>query len=192
MDALKQSLAHFEAQVDKAVEDIELLNMLSQKTKLPRARIVLGAGLFAFALFWAFLGMPFICDVVGFFYPTYMSFKAIESSNTEDDRHWLTYWVVFAFLSVVEVGANIILSWFSYYYYVKLAFLVYCFHPEYKGAEKIYELIIRPLMKRYESQVDASVKVARKRVEMASEFAKANASKAANAAGNLVQPKKTQ
>ena len=49
--------------------------------------------------------MSLICDVVGFVYPTYMSFKAIESGDddTFDDRQWLVYWVVFAFLNMVEV-----------------------------------------------------------------------------------------
>jgi receptor expression-enhancing protein 5/6 len=174
MDGIKQTFDKYDTMLDKQVCDIELLNMLQQKTQVKRTYLVAAFTTVLFMSFWACLGTPFICDIVGFFYPTYMSFKAIESNAASDDRHWLTYWVVFAFLSVLEVGANFILSWFSYYYYAKLIFLIFCFHPEYKGAEKVYDHVIRPIMKRYETQVDKSVDMARKRVERAAEFAKAN------------------
>lgn len=41
--------------------------------------------------------------LVGFVYPAYMSFKAIESPEKSDDTQWLTYWVVFASLTVLEI-----------------------------------------------------------------------------------------
>ena len=37
-----------------------------------------------------------------FLYPAYWSIKALETSDLKDDRKWLTYWVVFAFFSVLE------------------------------------------------------------------------------------------
>jgi receptor expression-enhancing protein 5/6 len=42
----------------------------------------------------------------------YQSFKAVESSNKEDDTQWLTYWVVFSAFSFLEFWADIILWWF--------------------------------------------------------------------------------
>ncbi len=41
--------------------------------------------------------------LVGFLYPAYMSFKAIESVNKTDDTQWLVYWVVYAAFSVIEI-----------------------------------------------------------------------------------------
>ena len=48
---------------------------------------------------------------MGFLYPAYCSIKALESSVKNDDTQWLTYWVVFAFFSVVEYFADFIAGW---------------------------------------------------------------------------------
>ena len=66
---------------------------------------------------------------VGFLYPAYKSFKAIESKESSDDTMWLTYWVVYGFFSVVEVFADVLLAWFPFYYYVKLVFLLWLMNP---------------------------------------------------------------
>ena len=41
-----------------------------------------------------------------FAYPAYCSIKALETLNKQDDKKWLTYWVVFAFFSVLEFFAG--------------------------------------------------------------------------------------
>ena len=41
-----------------------------------------------------------------FAYPAYCSIKALETLNEQDDKKWLTYWVVFAFFSVLEFFAG--------------------------------------------------------------------------------------
>ena len=50
----------------------------------------------------------------------YISIKALESVNKDDDTKWLTYWVVFALFSVVEFFSDIIFSWFPFYWLVKV------------------------------------------------------------------------
>ncbi|CAG14435.1 unnamed protein product, partial [Tetraodon nigroviridis] len=46
--------------------------------------------------------------------------KAIESATKEDDTKWLTYWVVYGVFSVAEFFADIVLSWFPFYYVGKV------------------------------------------------------------------------
>ena len=70
----------------------------------------------------------------------------------------LTYWVVFVFLSLCEMFGAVIIYWFPYYYFVKLVFLVFAFHPETKGAEKVYGFVIKPFMDKHEKTIN---KVAR-------------------------------
>ena len=41
------------------------------------------------------VGASVLSAAVGFFYPSYMSFKAVKSEEKEDDKQWLTYWVVY-------------------------------------------------------------------------------------------------
>ena len=45
--------------------------------------------------------------MIGFGYPAFKSFQAIETKSKGDDTQWLVYWVIFAFFSIVEtfVGA---------------------------------------------------------------------------------------
>lgn len=50
--------------------------------------------------------------------------KAIESATKDDDTKWLTYWVVYGVFSVAEFFADIVLSWFPFYYIGKVSQLV--------------------------------------------------------------------
>ena len=43
-----------------------------------------------------------IALVVGYLYPSYCSFKALQTPSDDDDKQWLTYWIVMAFFTGVE------------------------------------------------------------------------------------------
>ena len=58
--------------------------------------------------------LQLLANTVGFLYPAYCSIKALESSVKNDDTQWLTYWVVFAFFSVVEYFADFIAGWVGF------------------------------------------------------------------------------
>jgi receptor expression-enhancing protein 5/6 len=38
--------------------------------------------------------------VIGFVYPLIASVKAIETETLDDDKQWLTYWIIFVFFKV--------------------------------------------------------------------------------------------
>lgn len=59
----------------------------------------------------------------------------------------LMYWVIFAFLSLMETFSAVILTWFPLYYALKLAFLVFLFLPQTKGAEFIYSNFLGPSLR---------------------------------------------
>ena len=80
---------------------------------------------------------------MGFLYPAYASFKAIETKAKDDDTQWLTYWIVFALFNVFETFVDWILYWIPFFYALKLAALVYLMLPQTRGAEFIYKNVIR-------------------------------------------------
>lgn len=91
-------------------------------------------------------GAKLIVDLAGFLYPAYMSFKALETAQTDDDVQWLTYWVVFASFSIIEQTIGFVVTFVPFYYYLKIAFLVWLYAPQFTGATTLYNQAIRPLV----------------------------------------------
>ena len=94
-------------------------------------------------------GAKLLSDLLGFIYPAYASFKAIDSADPNDDTQWLTYWVVFACFSIVESALTFVVSWIPFYFFVKLAFLVWLYHPSTLGAVVVYGQVVRPFVMPY-------------------------------------------
>jgi receptor expression-enhancing protein 5/6 len=82
--------------------------------------------------------------LVAFVYPVYASIKAIESTDKDDDTLWLTYWIVFSLFKIIEGGADYLISFIPFYFIGKLVFLVWCYYPATKGANTIYQTVIKP------------------------------------------------
>ena len=70
------------------------------KVKLDKEIIFVGAILGVFLLVFLIMGPELLVDLVGFVYPMYASLKAIETFSKDDDKQWLTYWVVFSLFKV--------------------------------------------------------------------------------------------
>jgi len=160
-DAYKGAANAFIDSFDKALETYPTVRMLSEKTGVRRVYLVLGVGFFlaSFVLFG--FGSGPLCNLVGYAYPIYMSFKAINSERKDDDSQWLTYWVVFAFFNLIESFTDLLLYWVPFYYFVKMAFLLWCYLPQYEGANVIYKRFIFPNLAKFEGRVDKAIKSAK-------------------------------
>ena len=102
------------------------------------------------------IGNTYITCLLGVAYPVFMSFLALESKGADDDKQWLTYWVVFGIFNIVDQFAGVILAFIPFYFFLKLIFLVWLFHPTSLGATTVYNAYILPNMKQYEKHIIAA------------------------------------
>jgi receptor expression-enhancing protein 5/6 len=106
-----------------------------------------------------------LCVIVGFLYPAFQSFKAIENKNKGDDILWLVYWVLFAFFSLIETFQEFILYWIPFYYAFKLAFLLWAMLPQTKGAKFLYDSFLKDFLKKSDgrtSRIESAMADAKK------------------------------
>ena len=62
---------------------------------------------------------------------------------------------MFGLFNIVDQFAGFILHFIPFYFFLKLMFLVYLFHPDTQGATSIYNWYILPKMKQYEKHIKA-------------------------------------
>jgi len=123
-----------------------ILHTIEAKAKVPPLFLVLGVGLVVFILLAFNIGGELISNLIGFAYPAFASLTAIESATAKDEtRFWLSYWIVFALLNVIEF---IDLSFIPLYYIFRLAFIVWLFAPQTKGAAIIDKNVFSKLWKK--------------------------------------------
>ncbi|PON77245.1 HVA22-like protein [Parasponia andersonii] len=82
-------------------------------------------------------------------YPLYASIVAIESTSKLDDEQWLAYWILYSFLTLVEMLLQPALEWIPIWYDVKLVFVAWLVLPQFKGAAFLYERFVREQIKTY-------------------------------------------
>lgn len=129
------------------------MKILSDKSGIPAPIIT---GILIICCVCVFVGFfdKYITLLVAVIYPSYWSIKAIESEEKDDDKQWLTYWVVFAVFTVFDTIGAPILHYIPFYFFIKIIFLIWCFLPNTRGALFIYEKFLIGCFKKYEAKLD--------------------------------------
>ncbi|KHN81318.1 Receptor expression-enhancing protein 5 [Toxocara canis] len=91
-----------------------------------------------------------VCNLIGFAYPAYASVKAIRTVEKDDDTQWLTYWTVFAFFSLLDFFAHVIMDVVPLYWLAKVIFLLYLSLPQTFGAAKLYVYYVDPAITKFD------------------------------------------
>ncbi|KAL6567718.1 hypothetical protein OROGR_001386 [Orobanche gracilis] len=84
--------------------------------------------------------------VVSLLYPLYCSIKAIETRSRIDDQQWLTYWVLYSFITLFELTFSKVLEWFPIWSYAKLICVCWLVLPYFNGASYVYGNFVRPFV----------------------------------------------
>ena len=99
-------------------------------------------------------GASILCNAIGCLFPLYASVKAIESEDFKNVTKWLTYWLVFSSVNLVEL----FLVWFPAYYLLKFALFVWCMYPSsFNGSHFLYFTFLRPLVLSHQKTVDGAL-----------------------------------
>ncbi|GFZ17356.1 HVA22 homologue D [Actinidia rufa] len=101
--------------------------------------------------FWTFMTHvhSLAGPVVMLLYPLYASVVAIESTSKLDDEQWLAYWIIYSFLTLMEMLLQPILEWIPIWYDIKLLFVAWLVLPQFKGAAFLYEKFVREKIRKY-------------------------------------------
>ncbi|KAG9346827.1 hypothetical protein JZ751_007173 [Albula glossodonta] len=74
----------------------------------------------------------------GILYPAYASYKAVKTKNVKEYVKWMMYWIVFAIFTTLETVTDLVLSWFPFYFELKIAFVIWLLSPYTKGSSVLY------------------------------------------------------
>jgi len=148
--------------IDDFLKHYSWVMIAEEKTGIRRAYLFLGAiGVMSLMVLYSH-GADALCNLVGFMYPMYASFKALKTEVKDDDTEWLTYWVVYGFCTLVEDFCQAVFNetaWSTIYFTGKIVFLLWLYLPQTKGANIVYKLIVEPILSRYEQQIDREVEL---------------------------------
>lgn len=151
-------------QIDKELSKYPALNSFEKQTAVPKVYAFLGVLATYFFFIFFNIGGQFLTNIAGFVLPGYYSLEALFSANKVDDTQWLTYWVVFAFLSVFESAISAV-YWFPFYYTFKFLLLLWLSLPSTKGAQVVFRSFIQPVFARYFNHSGSSAANLRAKVD---------------------------
>lgn len=131
---------------------IEQMQIIQNKTGINGNYVI---GILLFSIICVSLGYldRFITNMVGILYPAFWTIKSIETKG-EDDKHWLTYWVVFASFTIIDLFSGFILKFIPFYFFFKIIFLIWLFMPNSKGCDIVYHLLVVRVFKSFEQNID--------------------------------------
>lgn len=136
------------SQFDQELSKYPALVNFEKQTNVPKTYIIGGVAVFYLILIFFNLGGQLLVNVAGFTIPGYYSLQALFTVGKADDTQWLTYWVVFSFLSVLE-SAFEPTYWFPMYYMFKFVFVLWLALPQFGGAQILFRNGLYPLFARY-------------------------------------------
>ncbi|XP_019895723.1 receptor expression-enhancing protein 2 isoform X4 [Musca domestica] len=99
----------------------------------------------------------------GTLYPAYASYKAVRTKNVKEYVKWMMYWIVYAFFTCTETFTDIFLSWFPFYYEVKVVIVLWLLSPATKGSSTLYRKFVHPMLTRREQEIDEYLNQAKER-----------------------------
>merc|ERR1711934_124016 len=123
-------------------------------------------------------GWAIVMTCITVLYPAVHSIRAIESPDEDDDKVWLTYWMVFGVLNVLETFFGFIFWFIPYWGWIRLGLFAWLLLGD--GSRTIYKTGIKPIMEKNEALIKDMIEKIKSASSKAAEEAKKAARDAAN------------
>ena len=153
MNALNDKLRPLTVYGDKVPQ----IKDLAQKAGVDSGVILAAGGLVASLITLAIFGATILTLVITVLYPAAKSIQALETDSTDDDKEWLTYWIIFGIFTLLDDFLGFVMNLIPYYFWVRLAFFVFLFAPQTKGSMIIYDKAVKPLLDLYKDDIEGLI-----------------------------------
>ncbi|KAF9137050.1 ER membrane protein DP1/Yop1 [Mortierella sp. GBA39] len=160
MENIQAKARLYNAQLDKELSKIPQLNQFQAATGVPKTYLALGGGAFFITMIFFNFAGKLLSNILGWVYPSYRSFKALESQGQDDDKQWAVY----GFVSILESFTDVLLYWFPFYFFLKTVLLLWLMLPTFNGATTVYTRILRPFLAQHSGRIDSHLDRVKARV----------------------------
>ena len=120
-------------------------------------------------------GWAIVMTCITVLYPAVHSIRAIESPEEDDDKVWLTYWLVFGVLNVLETFFGFIFWFIPYWGWLRLVLFVWLLMPQTRGSATVYAVVVKPLLAANKQLIEDWVNKAKEAAEEAAREAREKA-----------------
>lgn len=144
----KKALEYYK-KLDGQLKAVPMMDEMTKKTGLGRIELVLCCvGAFVFVLLVAMnVGARFLTHAGGYCYPALQSLKAADSGKKDEVVKWLSFWVIYAGMTLVEYLDSALFALLPYYFLFKLIFMLWLALPPFNGANRFYVNFLQYLVK---------------------------------------------
>lgn len=154
---------------------------ISAKADVNPGLILAGIGSLALLVLLILQGWTILLTTITVLYPAIHSIRAIESDDGgEDDKVWLTYWMIYGLFNVLETFFGFIFYFIPYWQWIRLALFVWLLLPNFNGAKTIYEGFVRQLILKNKDQINKWISMTASAATSVQKQAMDEASKAAS------------
>ena len=128
-------------------------------------------------------GWLIMITTITILYPSLKSIRAIQTECGEDDKVWLTYWMVFGAFIALETYIGFLLECIPYFHWIRLFFFIWLLLPYFNGSDIMYNKIMKPLLSDNQDKIQELIAKTKK----AATEAGTEAARAASDPNNLLK-----
>ena len=131
----------------------KLPNEIGKIFKIKPGKVVLYILFFLMLLMILGIYEKLICDLLTFFFPARWTLLSISNPNFSSDKLWVTYWIVYSLLKVVDEVFPFFLQFIPFFHAIKAFFLLVLCAPRIQGAIIIYNSMLVQMMKELKKSI---------------------------------------